>query len=284
MMAPDAPAERVVACHPPADHHSALPDATRDASTAPRHRPRPHSLPATRGPPTSTPRWSSVRVASWNARALLTPNETQFSARWNEVEKLLGKAQILCIQESHGSLVDMKLLAARRSQSHHLLMSPAPRADAGGVLIWVSKAFAPTIPGFKEYCPGRIEAAHIRTDSGDEMTVVNIHNFDVSSEHIAAIAGDAEAAAESSTAFWVFTGDWNFGEPDAPMIRTGPRGQTRAGRDGPERRRWRRLLNVVVEVTHMAVRHDTLLPLILGTTRSHNRRLTAPPWWSRPRC
>lgn len=92
-------------------------------------------------------------MASRNSRALLTPFEALFSARWNEVEKLLARAQILCIQEAHGNLIDMQLLATRRCQTHHLMMSPGPQVDTGGILIWVSKALAPTCPEMKVYCP-----------------------------------------------------------------------------------------------------------------------------------
>lgn len=144
----------------------------------------------------------------------------------------------------------MQLLAARRCQSHHLLLSPGPRSDTGGLLIGVQKELAPAKPWLRVYCPGRIAAAHITTAAGDELVVVNIHNFDVGDQHISELAQDAEAAAATPNRLWVLTGDWNFGEVGAPTLRTEPRGQTRAGLDAPERRRWQRLYPAAVEVTH----------------------------------
>lgn len=60
-----------------------------------------------------------------------------------------------------------------------------------------------------------------------------MHNFGIPGGPIAALTKDIEEARSSPRCCWSCTGDWNFGEPDAPTLRTGPRGQTRAGRDAP---------------------------------------------------
>lgn len=127
--------------------------------------------------------------------------------RWNELDRLLARADIVCLQEAHSAEDDAEILHHGRMNSHHLAFSPGPSRDAGGVAIWVARSLAPDPPTMQVIQPGRELAVRFVSSQGDVFRVANIHNFEVSSRSIRKVARLAASAATCCSEAFFLLGD-----------------------------------------------------------------------------
>ena len=52
----------------------------------------------------------SARFHSWNSRGLLSADPELFKKKWAVISSLLPQADVLVVQETHGSLQDCKMV------------------------------------------------------------------------------------------------------------------------------------------------------------------------------
>ena len=158
-------------------------------------------------------------MVSWNARALTHGNLSRRRRKVRVLESLMSRATVVSLQETHGTLQDLRSCLHRLRGEWHVFHSGGVDRTAGGVATLVRKEVAPLLADVSVCArvPGRV--LRIRIRRGDRSCCLwNVHNYGLTPVQAAATAAeigvDCDRARGNplSHVSWV-VGDWNFHAP-----------------------------------------------------------------------
>lgn len=212
-------------------------------------------------------------MTTWNAQALMTSDANKHLKKWRVLQRLATRSDVVCVQETHDSDAINDNAAARLSPTHRAFHSVGRPSAAGGLLTLVKHSLLVDATVDTEVIQeGRILVVHIAMPRRHEdIAVVNLHNHDVSTDAIRRLSGRlTEWTTQPRRTEAFILGDRNFPEHGSTGLTTSRCGTSRPTDAGHERRRWRRILRLVTEITHNAPTRAALLATRDGPALTHN--------------
>jgi hypothetical protein len=85
---------------------------------------------------------TSLKVVSWNARALLHSDKKIVHAKMKVFLKLLKLHDVVLLQEAHGTIADWQHFEHQFFLSHRMFLSLSEDSNAGGIVNLVAKSTA----------------------------------------------------------------------------------------------------------------------------------------------
>ena len=107
---------------------------------------------------------SQLRLATWNARALLHCDHATRKRKWAILYKIAQKTEIVCIQEVHGDLVLLKKTLRRILQNFHVSHNFHCDRGTGSVITLIAKHLVANESAISSFspAPGRILRIDLR--------------------------------------------------------------------------------------------------------------------------
>ena len=140
-----------------------------------------------------------MRMASWNASALIAVDVDDAKFRARVLKKLLIDNHVIGVQEVHGDTYAMKAFAHRHHASHWAGWTAHASPNAGGCFIFVAGSLGHGVePKFTTLVEGRAMMATIVSTVAPPLAIINVHNFRLSAADRRCIA-DAAREAKRAT-------------------------------------------------------------------------------------
>ena len=172
--------------------------------------------PGCQGTPT---RSSSLRITSWNCRALFCRSDKRRRRKIDKLTRIAGNADIILLQEVHGGEFVLDLLLSSLEKNFLIFHSFIDHAT-GGIITAISKKHTPRETSLEHmvWVQGRVSRLEI-VGLQSSLVVWNIHNFNIPSAGLrdasAKICDDSKNAALKPTEKMVIAmGDVNFNRQD----------------------------------------------------------------------
>lgn len=147
-------------------------------------------------------------VTVWNTRGLLSHDAGLAKKKWREVTRLAALADVVFLQECHGTQEELELCASQLGDSHVAVVSAMPsRPDAGGLMVLLRRAAFPGAAVQRtEPLPGRIVMAEVQA-GGSALRMCNVHNHEVPSRVVQSIATRVlRESAQATPPIWICGG------------------------------------------------------------------------------
>ena len=240
-------------------------------------------------------------MATWNSRALFHHDPTTRSRKRGFLSRLLGQANVVCLQESHGSDSDIRDSLTHEAKHFSFFPSFCSDSDSGGVITVIrSSLLLGSTLSSTPLVPGRVLRTCI-TRGQCKWVIYNVHNHGISGPDLAsvveAMSADISAARSLPDACTVAVlGDFNFPAPAEGRLRleTPASSAPSAAYSCAAVRSWQSALSKLVEIqqcspthycsaSHSMSRLDRVyvsIPPYLLTMMSAKCTVTSCPRWS----
>eukprot|EP00973_Karenia_brevis_P010386 1409098-Karenia_brevis.AAC.1 len=83
----------------------------------------------------------NVRIATWNAQALLGVNAQRSHAKKKYCKTISARVDVMFVQEAHGTVEDVRELTDELRTSHKIWLFPGMNTATGGLLILAARDF-----------------------------------------------------------------------------------------------------------------------------------------------
>jgi len=157
----------------------------------------------------------SVRITSWNCRALFCRDGKRRRRKLDHLGRICERADIVLLQETHGDTYITDLLCNLLAKRFWIKGDFLDRS-AAGVITAVSKAFCPTENAFQinMFAPGRVMRSSF-CHQMRQLIVWNVHNYGLSEQQLLRISDqlidDYNSCAAAPTDKITFVlGDFNY--------------------------------------------------------------------------
>ena len=137
-------------------------------------------------------------LVTWNARTLLHHDSDIFKMKKDFLDKIMGSADVILIQETHGTVPDINTFLHAEQAHFHIFFSPGPNRGTAGLITMISKSatvgatFQNTI-----YDDGRIMLTKVVFEEFT-FAVANVHNYNISLTKLQSFLTDAQEIRDDS--------------------------------------------------------------------------------------
>ena len=240
-------------------------------------------------------------MATWNARSLFHHDPALRSRKRGFLCRLLGQANIVCLQESHGSDSDIRDSLSHESKHFSFFPSFCTNSDSGGVITIIrTSLLLGSAHSSSPLVPGRVLRTCV-TKGQCKWVIYNVHNHGISEPDlesvIEALSADILLARNHPEAVTLAVlGDFNFCAPSESRLKLeAPEGLApNAVGNRAAVRRWQSALGQLVEIqqgspthycagSHSMTRLDRVyvsIPPYMLTMMSAKCTVTCCPRWS----
>jgi endonuclease/exonuclease/phosphatase family metal-dependent hydrolase len=162
---------------------------------------------------------TSLRITSWNCRALFCRNDKRKRRKLEKISSLAASADIILLQETHGDEFVLDLFLSGLKKDFWIFSSFIDHAT-GGIITAVRKKHTPDYDTmrFEVYSCGRISRLEV-AGLNSTLVVWNTHNYEIERDIMkntcaALIDNSAEARRNPCRYMLVVMGDFNFNRDD----------------------------------------------------------------------
>ena len=137
-------------------------------------------------------------LVTWNARTLLHHDSEIFKMKKDFLSNIMGSADVILIQESHGSIPDIDIFLHHEQAHFHIFFSPGPNRGTAGLITMISKS-ATVGATFQNiiYEDGRIMPTKTAFDDFT-FAIANVHNYNISLPQLQFLLSDAQETRDDS--------------------------------------------------------------------------------------